>query len=288
MKEQTENWKKLTLPFDENINDALDQQHHASQFIALVGRYLIPQQPDDSNTNMDYLVNEESLIGNSLSKGLRLGLQQTNLTLHFHREEQGYLGEIPLVGKTKKEVFSELEHKLSELGVDTSNLKNELHYEMPDHLLEKGAAFIIKDNIFFQESTFYRHNAETILSVLTTEFQDAEPVKVWPHHFDTGTFIPFAHNEKGELAQSIGIGWTIPDSMVNEPYYYLSFWSEQPVESFEALTPIEVGEWITTGWKGGVLKLSEILQCSSAGEQQELVKTFFNSGIKILTKHFKK
>ncbi len=60
------------------------------------------------------------------------------------------------------------------------------------------------------------------------------------------------------------------------------------MESFKVLTPLEVGEWITTGWKGGVLKLSEILQYSSAGEQQELVKTFFNSGIKILTNHFKK
>ena len=76
--------------------------------------------------------------------------------------------------------------------------------------------------------------------------------------------------------------------MVNEPYYYLSFWSEQPVESFEALTPLEVGKWITTGWNGGVLTQSEILQSSSADEQQNLVKTFFNSGIKILMNHFKK
>lgn len=288
MSVQRKNWKTLTLSFNDDLNDALQQQHHASQFIALVGRHLIPQLPDDSNTNMDYLVNEESLIGNPLSRGLRVGLQQTDLTLYFHREEQGYLGEIPLVGKTKKEVFSELKYKLSELEADSSHLKNELHYEIPDHPLEKGAVFIIRDNIFFQESTFYRHNAETILSVIATEFQDAEPVKVWPHHFDTGTFIPFAYNDKGELSQSIGIGWAIPDSMVNEPYYYLSFWSEQPVESFKALTPLEVGEWITTGWKGGVLKLSEILQYSSAGEQQELVKTFFNSGIKILTNYFKK
>jgi hypothetical protein len=76
--------------------------------------------------------------------------------------------------------------------------------------------------------------------------------------------------------------------MVNEPYYYLSFWSEQPVESFEALTPLEAGKWITTGWNGGVLKLSEVLKYVSADEQHALVQTFFNSGIKILTNNFKK
>jgi hypothetical protein len=43
---------------------------------------------------------------------------------------------------------------------------------------------------------------------------------------------------------------------------------------------------MTTDWRGGVLKLSEILQYTSAGEQHEHVQTFFNSGIKILTNHY--
>jgi hypothetical protein len=285
---QTKNWKKLTLPFDENIYDAIQQQHHASQFIALVGRHLIPQESDDSNTTMNYQVNEESLIGNPMANGLCVGLQLTDLILYIRDDKQCFLGEIALVGKTKQEVFSELKNKLSQLEGDTSNLKNELHYEIPAHPLEKGAPFIIKDNKLFQESTSYLHNAEIILSELTTEFQNAAPVKVWPHHFDTGSFIPFAYNDKGELSQSIGIGMAIPDSLINEPYYYLSFWSEQPVESFKVLSSLEVGKWITTGWNGGVLGLSEILQCSSADEQKALVRTFFNSGIKILTNHFKK
>jgi hypothetical protein len=285
---QIENWKELTLPFNEYINDALKQQHHAAQFIALVGLHLIPPEPDDSNTNMEYLVNEESLVGNPMPNSLRVGLHLTDLILHFRNDQSSNLDEISLVGKTKPEVFSELKHKLSELGPDTSDLKNELHYEIPGHPLEKGATFTIKDNKFFQESTLYRHNAEIILRGFATDFQEAAPVKVWPHHFDTGTFIPFAYNDKGELSQSIGIGWSIPDTMVNEPYYYLSFWSEQPVESFEALTPLEAGKWITTGWNGGVLKLSEVLKYVSADEQHALVQTFFNSGIKILTNNFKK
>jgi hypothetical protein len=68
------NWKTLTLPFNDDLNDALQQQHHASQFIALVGRHLIPQQPDDSNTNMQYLLDKELLVGNELANGMRLAL----------------------------------------------------------------------------------------------------------------------------------------------------------------------------------------------------------------------
>jgi hypothetical protein len=285
---QRENWKTLTLSFNDDLNDASQQQHHASQFIALVGRYLIPQQPDDSNTNMQYLLDKEMLVGNALANGMRLALQLTDLTLYILDKDNKHKSEISLVGKITQQVFEEVKQTFAEFGVDTSNLKNELHYEVPTHDLINGDSFTIKEKKLFQENTFYRHNADLILNEIAAGFEDTDSVRVWPHHFDTGTFIPFTHNDKGELSQSIGIGWTIPDSMVNEPYYYLSFWSEQPVESFEALTPLEVGEWITTGWKGGVLKLSEILQCSSASEQQELVKTFFNSGIKILTKHFKK
>ncbi len=288
MSVQRENWKKLTLPYNENLSDALQQQHHASQFIALVGRYLVPQQPDDSNTNMQYLFDKELLVGKALANGMRLALQLTDLTLYILDKDNKHKSEISLVGKITQQVFDEVKQTFAECGVDTSNLKNELHYEIPTHDLINGASFTIKEKILFQENTFYRHNAEVILNEIAAGFGDTDSVRVWPHHFDTGTFIPFAYNDKGELSQSMGIGWSIPDSMVNEPYYYLSFWSKQPVESFEALTPLEVGEWITTGWKGGVLKLSEILQCSSAGEQQELVKAFFNSGIKILTNHFKK
>jgi hypothetical protein len=282
------NWKTLTLPFNDDLNDALQQRHHASQFIALVGRHLIPQQPDDSNTNMQYLLDKELLVGNELANGMRLALQLSDLTLYILDKQNKHKSKISLVGKITGQVFEEVKQTLAEFGVDTSNLKNELHYEMPSHDLLDGASFAIKEKKLFQENSDYRHNAEVILNEIAAGFGDADSIRVWPHHFDTGTFIPFAYNDKGELSQSIGIGWSIPDNMVNEPYYYLSFWSEQPVESFEGLMPLEAGKWITTGWNGGVLTQSDILQSSSADEQQALVQRFFNAGIKILTTHFKK
>lgn len=288
MSTQRENWKTLTLSFNDDLNDALQQQHHASQFIALVGRHLIPQQPDDSNTNMQYLLDKELLVGNALANGMRLALQLSDLTLYIIDKDSKHKSEISLAGKIMEQVFEEVKQSFAEFGVDTTNLKYKLHYEMPSHNLLDGASFTIKEKKLYQENAAYRHNAELILNEIASGFRDTDSVRVWPHHFDTGTFIPLAHNDKGELSQSIGIGWSIPDSMVNEPYYYLSFWSEQPVESFEVLLPLDAGKWITTGWNGGVLTQSEILQSSSADEQQNLVKTFFKSGIKILSNHFKK
>lgn len=280
-------WEALTLPFNEDVHDALQQQHHAAQFIALAGRHLIPQQPDDSNTNMQYYSESDMLLGNPLANGYRLGLHLSDLELYMLDKDYFPTGRIPLIGKSRQQVFAELKQRLDESGIDASKLNDELHYEVPAHPVANGSAFEIKDIKLFKENALYRHNAEIVLNVIAADYPDAEPVHIWPHHYDTGTIIPLSYNDDGKLSRSLGLGWAIPDSMVNEPYYYLSLWSEQAVDNFKELPALKSGEWITTGWTGGVLRLSEILQSPSAEVQYEKTKLFFQSGIEILTKHYK-
>ena len=281
MNTSNKEWKPLTIAFNEDLRDALQQQHHAAQFIAFVGRHLIPQQADDSNTNMQYLPEQGLLAGNELSNGLRVVLQLTDLKLYFVDQEGNCKNEISLNGKSKQMVFEELKKTLASLGIDVSKFKNKLHYEIPTHKLDKGAAFSINDKKYFQESTFYRHNAEIVLNEIAHANDQAEPVRVWPHHFDTGTLILVAHNE-GKLSKSIGLGWAIPDSMVDEPYYYLSFWSENSIEGLKKLNPLDAGEWKIPTWNGAVLKHSEIIKQTSAETQFKLVESFFHQGIDIL------
>ena len=168
-----------------------------------------------------------------------------------------------------------------------SFLHHELHYEIPAHKLDKGAAFSINDKKYFQENTFYRHNAEIVLNEIAHANDQAEPVRVWPHHFDTGTLIPVALNE-GKLSKSIGLGWAIPDSMVDEPYYYLSFWSEKPDDKLKTFPKLNAGQWMTPNWNGAVLKHSEIYKEKSAEKQFKLVESFYSRGIEILLTHFTK
>ncbi len=279
-------WKQLTLDFNKELSNALLQQHHAAQFIALAGRYLIPQEADDSNTNMQYQADREWLVGNVLSGGMRIALHLPDLELFTIDKFNHCRSEIPLAGKSKQQVFEQLKQNLSDLGLDVSKFRKELHYTLPDHELDKNAAFLTGDKKYTQENIFYRHNAEIIISKIASNFKKADPVRIWPHHFDTGSSIPVGYNANGGVSKSIGLGWAIPDDMIDEPYYYLSFWSESPVGDFSELPAPEAGEWIRTGWNGGVARHSDILKISSAGRQQEFVELFFNSGIKILSEHF--
>ena len=279
-------WKALTLAFNQELNDALQQQYHATQFIAMAGRHLISQQPDDSNTNMQYLPDQELLAGNELSNGLGLALHLTDLKLCFVDQAGKCKNEISLVGKSKLQVFEELNKVLAGLGIDVSNFKNELHYEIPSHKLDSGGSFIITDSKLFEENIKYRHNAELIMNNLVTLYPNTSSVRVWPHHYDTGSLLSVAYNEKGELSKSIGLGWAIPDGMVDEPYYYLSFWSDKPIEGFDKLPSLDAGDWMMPNWNGGILKHSDLLKAGSASKQHELVKSFYHSGINMIMDHF--
>jgi hypothetical protein len=286
MTNEKNTWKALTQSFTGDLHNVLLQQHHAAQFIALVGKHLIPQQPDDSNTNMEYLADKEWLIGNELPGGLRMALQFSELKLCIVDREKSCTSEIPLVGLKKQQVFEQMKQSLAELNLDVSALKNELHYSLPDHELDRNTAFSIGDQESIRENNYYRHNAEIVIANMASHFEKVEPVRIWPHHFDTGTFIPLRYNVNGGISRSIGLGWAMPDDMVNEPYYYLSFWSEDPVEDFNALPNLEAGEWISSGWHGAVARNTDIIKISSARGQQAFVEKFFNSGIRLLREHY--
>lgn len=287
MKTSVNEWKPLTMAFNNGLNDALQQQHHAAQFIAIVGRHLIPQQPDDSNSNMEFIFGKDVLRGNALANGIRVALQLSEMKISILDKKNNVKNVIALEGKTKQKVFDELTQNLADFGIDVTDFKNELHYEIPSHQLDKDAVFSIKNENDFIETTNYRHNAKIIINEIAQQFEQEEPIRIWPHHFDTGAFFAIGKNEKGETTQTIGIGLAIPDSMIDEPYYYLSFWSDNPIKGIEKLDALDAGKWMMPNWNGAVLKQSKIIKQNSVKGQHLLVKSFFTQGIETLIKHLK-
>ncbi len=279
MNRSDKSWQFQTLAFGDEMKDALQQQHHAAQYLALVGRHLIPQQADDSNTNMEFVPEAEMIVGNRLSNGMKVGLQLNNLQLKILDEANRSLKTISLIGKTKKQGFNELKKNFSYLGVDTSSFTDELHYETPGNALDKGAVFTVKDEKYFLENTYYRHNARLVLNELVADMDYASEVKIWPHHFDTGSFISYAKNESGSVSQTIGLGLAISDGMVDEPYYYLSFWSENVKSAPAGFKTLKSGKWMMPDWNGAILPLSEFLKKDSANEQLALALAFFRQAM---------
>jgi len=152
-------------------------------------------------------------------------------------------------------------------------------------MLDSGGLFNSKKNTrALMENGKLRHNADLALHKAISQFRDAQDVRIWPHHFDSGGLIPLEYDENEKLIRSIGVGFAIPDSMVNEPYFYLSYWSADPNDSLESPTPFKgKGTWKTPQWPGAILPLSDIISAKSADSQQKDVEVFFEEGIKLIS-----
>jgi hypothetical protein len=280
MEQNTLTWEKLTLPFSNELRNVLNQQHLAVQFIGMTGRHLLPEKEDKSNINMEFLPREKMFAGNKIRQGFKIVFHPETHSLQIRRKELKIVKEINLEGKTFKNAFVELKNVLVELDVDVSSLKMEQPYELPHDSLKEGKYFFRDKTEFIEENIRYRHNAELLLREIVAEFNNTDPVRIWPHHFDTGTIIHLEKNQSGETTKSIGLGLAIPDDMVPEPYFYLSFWSENSTSSLEIPQNLPAGKWMMPEWDGAVISISEIIQVGSAEKQYDLVKAFFEAVIK--------
>jgi hypothetical protein len=228
----------------------------------------------------------ESFIGNRFGESFHVSIYLPELELRILGEGLETLDRIPLYGQTETEAFGLLKSTLAARDIETGRLSTKLHYELPGHPLYARDSFIRNPGALIRETINMRHNAEIVLNAVVSDFINPEPLRVWPHHFDTGTLIKIQENAEGSMSKSVGLGWAIPDSTVPEPYYYLNYWSEDEVKDFGFLPEHPYGDWVEEGWKGAVLKHSDILRTEDAKAQEKMVCRFYKWGIRILFEQF--
>ena len=192
-----QDWKFLSLKFDKALEEVLMHQYFAAQYIAIVGRHLIPQREDDSNTSMHFDVGRQQLMGEKLKGEKRMVLHLQDLTIRYTEKNTDAFHGLSMDGLTREKAYQGIKQMLDDHGVHTGPLTNELHYDLPEHPLLKGSLFNAGESHHISENISYRHNAEVALQNILVGFPEAEPVRIWPHHFDTGSLIPVSHDENG-------------------------------------------------------------------------------------------
>ncbi|MEM9024564.1 MAG: hypothetical protein AAGB22_12530, partial [Bacteroidota bacterium] len=123
-----EHWQLLTVKPPEVLNPAIHQLHHAAQLLAMGGKWLLPDRPDDSQTNLEWLADEQVHAGHWLLENeLRLGLYVPGLRLLLLGRNNEPLAALELAGKTMEEAFGWMKQELAKAGVETDPLRHELH-----------------------------------------------------------------------------------------------------------------------------------------------------------------
>ena len=282
MKDLINNWQLLGEFDPKSLAPVVAEIHHGVQFISMLGKHFAENQPDDSHTNMEWIASDEVLAGtwiNGKKGDFRLAMRPRDLALYIYSEGMKVVDECSLDGLTNVQACRWVEDHLDMFGEDSSKMNLMLHYEIPNHATDEGEAYKLFDQPRFAEMAKYRANSDLVLRYFADQYKTASPVRTWPHHFDNGAYIPMAFGDEGEHLKSFSIGLGIPDEASDEPYFYITTWSKAGDNSYDTVTPLPAGEWISTPFSGAVLKASEITAKTTAEEQLNTVLAFLEEGI---------
>lgn len=235
------------------MRDARIQLHWAAQAVAGVGRTLHMRRADDSHTSFTWEGTLDALVQEPFD-GVTSGLRLRDLTLLAIGSKANKLS---LRGRTIEEAFAFFE---SQFG---TALKRP-DVTLPDHPVAHGATFDADEGHLAELARYY-NNAASVLAEVARSDSHAGAVRCWPHHFDIATL--FVLSGHGESARTIGVGFSLGDDGMSEPYYYVTPW---PYPEASRLGALRIGRWNTIGWTGALLSASAFV----GSEQEAVVRRF--------------
>ncbi len=274
------NWKLLHAHPEVHLNGAFHEYHRLSQLIAMAGNDLIEPRADDSHTSMTWSHEKQQYRGEAFPqlKNARFIIQPENMEISLVDESENQLGSFSPIDLLKHEALENMNQILKEAGTK-DQIKNELHFQIPEDL---GAKYQVPSNTFLLEHLYLRHNADLILKSISEKHDSDSEIRIWPHHFDTGSII---YINEDDIKSTIGIGLAIADAYYPSPYFYINFHSNSEKYQDLELPKLNNSSHLNTlDWKGYILGLDEIVKLNEADDQHKIVEKFFDESIEAIRK----
>jgi hypothetical protein len=270
-------WEPLGRVSPRALGEARVVLHHAAQLVAAVGRSLVPPQPDDGHTSLEWLGEARTLAGQAVPgrRPWRAALRPDDLVLAVVGD--GVARELPLAGRTPAEAFAWLTEEARVAGAPAGALRSEAPYAIPASAVAGGAAFSAATDGARAELARWFANADGLLRDVAAAWPGSAPVRVWPHHFDVGSVLPLGGGT-GEEASAIGSGLSPGDEGSAEPYWYATRWP-QPAGAGPGLP---AGRWHGEGWTGALLTATDLVAAGEAAAQGALAARFLSGAVESL------
>lgn len=252
MKEIMTNQKLLKM------KSSIQRIHHAVQLIAFFSNSYLPLESDDSHTNFKWNPIEDRFMSQTVNMpgAPNISIDCNNLKVYFNlHDKEAYQIDLSRI-KRKEELNEEINIGLNAINLDLSKYKEELHYELPSYIDLDTTDFKI-DKASASHFAYLQNKAYEIIGIFQKQYESASSLKIWPHHFDHSTDIPFK-NSDGEIDKSISIGLGIPDQYVDEPYFYVSHWLQEGSTQTSETEKLPFGKWHSDGWLAAVFPHAEL------------------------------
>ncbi|MCF7902790.1 MAG: hypothetical protein K9M19_05135 [Candidatus Marinimicrobia bacterium] len=253
----------------QEYNRTDEQIHYLSQLIAKVNRSFLEPQDDDSHTNLFFDPLSRRVYGRWVTTPagpLIFALELDNFQFQWLDSRFRVLQKITVAGKDLEQIEDETMKGLDGVGLASVDLRQPLHFKLPSYSVS-GKTQNKPDSAGLAQWQFFRSLANDTAAAVLGHFQVTGEVRIWPHHFDTGI--------SGQVLKSlaIGFGLAMADNLVNEPYFYLAGYGEEPFE-YTGLTELDAGTWVTgDSWRGALLPLIEIPE-NSLSDARDMLHRF--------------
>ncbi|WP_298900275.1 hypothetical protein [uncultured Psychroserpens sp.] len=241
--------------------------HLAAQYLATAAISFIPKKDDDSHTNLGWV--NHALETHPFPNGDKLGLNYEHFSLEWKYSN----------GNTEHLLLNNLKHKEIVEWISQMAAKNDLrnsyaynlHYELPYPPISETTSFAITNQNELNHLIKNRDLAQYVISNVLEANHYKSPIRIWPHHFDTGAFINVTEK------RSIGLGMATPDTIINDYYFYISGYNgHQPIDV--TITNSSTKKtYYNDGWQGFAMSISELDKSSAIDFCQTAINTYINS-----------
>ena len=181
--------------------------HQICQVLAKLGRTLVPQKSDDSHTNLYFEPLHKRIIGRRIKTPdgpIQPSIQLEKLSFQWINSRLNIISQKMFEGKN----YSELEHlvmdMLHDLGLESNNFRDPLHFNIPEYTIKDEALKKI-DSEALTEWSLLRGLANHILQDIGKYLSLDIEVRIWPHHFDTGIYF--------QWTKRLGVGAGLSDGV---------------------------------------------------------------------------
>lgn len=244
------------------------QTHFASQYLAAAGISFVEKKEDDSHTNLGFNVTTGCLETHVLSKNndcLLFCYKSFSLVWKSDTHNTS----LPLDGVTHKEVVQWLT-ATAQKNLN-KNYEYTFHYDLP-YAITDDFTYQLDHPTELQRLLDLRILAQNSLQEVASNYKLTGPIRVWPHHFDTGGYEQLPNSDI-----AIGFGLAIPDSQCNDHYFYISGYKDGKSMSTANFDALASGDWKNNDFKGGILGASQANQDQVISFFQETMSSYTNS-----------
>lgn len=232
------------------MKKTLKALHQAAQYLSAAGISFVDHKADDSHTNLDWDVKHRRLLTHYLSSQKhQLSLLVESGKLEWLRN--GRLEDVIKLSEFKHiDTLNWIKSQAKMRGL--SNYNYEFHYEIPYPALTDDHVFSFDPEEVDLIMTRWDIGKKAFEEFLL-EWKYDSPIRIWSHHFDLGFYVQLNR----EATLFLGGGLAVPDTLVDDFYFYTSGWKNGNAVQTKSFGTLEIGEW-RSDWDGATLPSSNM------------------------------